>query len=224
MQPERPPIRVVLAEDGVLLREGLSGLLDRFGFEVVAAVGDADALRAAVAEQAPDLVVTDIRMPPGFTDEGLRAAVQLRRARPGLAIVALSQYVELSYASDLLDTGDGNRIGYLLKNRVVDVQEFVTTLRQVVDGGTVIDPYVVRQLLRRHHDPLSRLSPREHEVLSLIAEGHSNAAIAKRLVVSETTVGKHVGGILAKLDLPPTEDTHRRVLAVLAYLRSGAGR
>jgi DNA-binding NarL/FixJ family response regulator len=206
----------------VLLREGLAGLLGRFGFEVAAAVGDAEALRAAVAEHAPDLVVTDIRMPPGFTDEGLRAAVELRRTHPGLAVVALSQYVEQSYAADLLDSGDGRRVGYLLKDRVVDVEEFITMLRQVVDGGTVVDPQVVRQLLRRHRDPLSLLSGREREVLALIAEGHSNTAIAKLLVVSEAAVGKHVGNILAKLNLPPTDDTNRRVLAVLAYLRSAS--
>ncbi|MCO6010248.1 response regulator transcription factor [Actinoallomurus purpureus] len=213
--------RVVLAEDGVLLREGLAGLLGRFGFDVVAGVGDADALVAAVTEHRPDLVVTDIRMPPGFTDEGLRAAVELRRVHPGLAVVALSQYVELSYASELLDSADGRGVGYLLKDRVVDVEEFVDALRRVADGGTVVDPQVVRQLLRRQRDPLSRLSPREREVLGLIAEGHSNTAIARILVISEATVGKHVGSILTKLDLPPTEDTHRRVLAVLAYLRSG---
>lgn len=221
MQRERTTVRVVVAEDGVLLREGLAGLLDRFGFTVVAMVGDAESLIAAVAAHEPDLVLTDIRMPPGFTDEGLRAAVELRRRRPGLAVVALSQYVELSYASDLLDSGDGTRVGYLLKDRVVDVQEFAASLRQVVDGGTVVDPQVVRQLLRRQRDPLSRLSDREREVLALMAEGHSNAAIARSLVISEATVGKHVGSILAKLDLPPTEDTHRRVLAVLAHLRRG---
>ncbi|WP_285576439.1 response regulator transcription factor [Actinoallomurus iriomotensis] len=224
MQSERTAVRVVLAEDGVLLREGLAGLLHRFGFEVVATAGDAVALRKAVAEHAPDLVLTDIRMPPDYTDEGLRAAVELRRADPGLAVVALSQYVELSYASDLLDSGDGRGVGYLLKDRVVDVEEFVATLRQVADGGTVVDPQVVRQLLRRQRDPLSRLSAREREVLGLIAEGHSNTAIARLLVVSEATVGKHVGSILAKLDLPPDDDTSRRVLAVLAYLRSGSGR
>lgn len=213
-------IRVVLAEDGVLLREGLAGLLTRFGFEVVAAVGDAEALQASVAEHRPDLVVTDIRMPPGFSDEGLRAAVALRRADPRLAVVALSQYVESSYAAELLDSGDGSRVGYLLKDRVVDVEEFAGRLRQVVGGGTVVDPEVVRQLLRRQGDPLSRLSAREREVLGLIAEGHSNSAITRRLVVTETTVAKHVGNIFAKLDLPPTDDTHRRVLAVLAYLRS----
>jgi DNA-binding NarL/FixJ family response regulator len=213
-------ISVVLAEDGVLLREGLAGLLTRFGFEVVAAVGDASALVEAVATYRPDLVVTDIRMPPGFSDEGLRAAVALRREDPSLAVVALSQYVERSYAAELLDSGDGTRVGYLLKDRVVDVEEFAGKLRQVVDGGTVVDPEVVRQLLRRQGDPLSRLSAREREVLALIAEGHSNSAITRRLVVTETTVAKHVGNIFAKLDLPPTDDTHRRVLAVLAYLRS----
>lgn len=218
----RPTIRVVLAEDGVLLREGLAGLLGRFGFEVVAAVGDAEALLAAAAEHEPDLVVTDIRMPPGFSDEGLRAAVELRRARPGLAVVALSQYVELSYAAELLDSRDGVRVGYLLKDRVVDVEDFVSALRRVVEGGTVVDPTVVRQLLRRSRDPLSRLSAREREVLALIAEGHSNSAITRILHISDATVGKHVGNILAKLDLPLTDDKHRRVLAVLTYLRGTA--
>ncbi|MFG2002043.1 response regulator [Spirillospora sp. NPDC048911] len=217
-------VRVVLAEDGVLLREGLAGLLARFGFEVVAAVGDAAALTAAVAEHSPDLVVTDIRMPPGFTDEGLRAAVELRVADPKLAVVALSQYVELSYAADLLDSGDGRRVGYLLKDRVVDIEDFIGALRAVLDGGTVVDPQVVRQLLRRRADPLAALSPREHEVLALMAEGRSNTAIAQELVVSDATVGKHVGSILAKLDLPQTDDTHRRVLAVLAFLRAEPGR
>lgn len=218
----QPTVRVVLAEDGVLLREGLVGLLGKFGFDVVAAVEDADALKAAVEEHSPDLVVTDIRMPPGFSDEGLRAAVELRKAYPGLAVVALSQYVELSYSADLLDSNDGASVGYLLKDRVVDVEEFVAALRRVVDGGTVVDPTVVRQLLRRSQDPLSRLSAREREVLALIAEGHSNTAIAQILTVAEVTVGKHVGNILTKLDLPLTDDKNRRVLAVLTYLRSGA--
>jgi DNA-binding NarL/FixJ family response regulator len=220
VQPEPTAIRVVLAEDGVLLREGLAGLLDRFGFQIAAAVGDAEALKTAVAEHGPDLVVTDIRMPPGFTDEGLRAAVELRRAYPALAVVALSQYVQHSYAADLLDSGDGRGVGYLLKDRVVDIEDFIAALRRVAGGGTVVDPQVVRQLLRRRRDPLSSLSAREREVLALIAEGHSNAAIARRLVVSEAAVGKHVGNILTKLHLPQTDDTNRRVLAVLAYLRS----
>ncbi|MEU4220311.1 response regulator transcription factor [Actinoplanes sp. NPDC026623] len=211
--------RVVLAEDGVLLREGLVGVLSRFGFEVVAAVGDGPALLAAAAEHRPDLVITDIRMPPGHTDEGLRAAVTLRRQRPGLAVVVLSQYVQEEYASALLDTGDGLRVGYLLKDRVVDVRDFVAALRTVLGGGTVVDPEVVRRLLRRTRDPLEALSAREREVLALVAEGHSNSAIAARLFVTEAAVGKHVGSILAKLGLPPAEDTNRRVLAVLAYLR-----
>ena len=218
MSPE--PIRVVLAEDAVLLREGLAGLLTRFGFLPVAAVGDAEALKAAVAEHHPGLLITDVRMPPGFTDEGLRAAVELRRADPGLAVVVLSQYVQHSYAADLLDSGDGRGVGYLLKDRVGDVEEFIAALRRVAAGGTVVDPQVISQLVRRRRDPLSELSAREREVLALIAEGHSNAAIARRLVVSEAAVGKHVGNILFKLRLPQTEDTNRRVLAVLAYLRS----
>lgn len=220
MHPEPSAIRVVLAEDGVLLREGLAGLLGRFGFATAAAVGDAQALGTAVAEHAPDLVITDIRMLPSFTDEGLRAAVELRRAHPGLAVVVLSQYVQQSYAADLLDSGDGRGVGYLLKDRVGEVEDFITALRRVADGGTVVDPEVVRQLLRRRRDPLSSLSAREREVLALIAEGHSNAAIARQLVVSEAAVGKHVGNIFAKLRLPQTDDTNRRVLAVLAYLRN----
>ncbi len=214
--------RVVLAEDGVLLREGLAGLLTRFGFDVVAAVGDPDALVDAVAARSPDLVVTDIRMPPSFTDEGLRAATALRRARPDLPVVVLSQYVQEEYAAALLDTGAGRAVGYLLKDRVVDVADFAAALRAVAAGGTMIDPEVVRRLLRRPGSPLAALSAREIEVLSLIAEGHSNSAIATRLYVTEAAVGKHVGNILAKLDLPPAEDTNRRVLAVLTYLRSGA--
>jgi DNA-binding NarL/FixJ family response regulator len=212
--------RVVLAEDAVLLREGLAGLLTRFGFQPVAVVGDAEALKAAVAEHRPGLLITDVRMPPGFTDEGLRAAVELRHAEPSLPVVVLSQYVQHSYAADLLDSGDGRGIGYLLKDRVADVEEFIAALRRVADGGTVVDPQVIRQLVRRRRDPLAELSAREREVLALMAEGHSNAAIARRLVVSEAAIGKHVGNILFKLRLPQTEDTNRRVLAVLAYLRS----
>jgi DNA-binding NarL/FixJ family response regulator len=220
MQLEPAVIRVVLAEDGVLLREGLAGLLERFGFQVAAAAGDAQALKTAVAEHAPDLVITDIRMPPGFTDEGLRAAVELRRTQPGLAVVVLSQYVQHTYAADLLDSGDGRGVGYLLKDRVADVEDFIAALRRVTAGGTVVDPQVIRQLVRRRRDPLSSLSAREREVLALIAEGHSNTAIARQLVVSEAAVSKHVGNILAKLRLPQTDDTNRRVLAVLTYLRS----
>ncbi|MFC7546450.1 LuxR C-terminal-related transcriptional regulator [Plantactinospora sp. GCM10030261] len=215
----RPVIRVVLAEDGVLLREGLAGMLPRFGFEVVAAVGDATGLLTAVATHRPDLVVTDIRMPPDFRDEGLRAAVDLRAADPALAVVVLSQYVRAGYASTLLDSGDGRRIGYLLKDRVADVEDFVGALRAVVGGGTVIDPEVIRAAFRQPQDPLGRLSGREREVLALMAEGHSNGAIARRLFVTEAAVGKHVGNILAKLGLPPTDDSNRRVLAVLTYLR-----
>lgn len=222
MQRAPEPIRVVIAEDGVLLREGLASLLTTFGFVVAAAVGDAEAVRPAVDAHDPHLLLTDVRMPPSFTDEGLRVAVELRRDRPELAVVALSHYVEQSYAAELLDSGDGRGVGYLLKDRVVDVAEFAATLRQVVDGGTVIDPDVVRQLLRRRSDPLARLSTREREVLGLIAQGRSNAAVARLLVISEAAVGKHVGNIFAKLDLPPTEDSNRRVLAVLAYLRGGA--
>jgi DNA-binding NarL/FixJ family response regulator len=214
---------VVLAEDGVLLREGLAGLLDRFGFRTVALAGDADALKAAVAEHHPGLVITDIRMPPTFTDEGLRAAAELRRAYPGLAVVVLSQYVQHRYAADLLDSGDGRGVGYLLKDRVADVEDFIAALRRVTAGGTVVDAQVISQLVRRRRDPLSALSAREREVLALIAEGHSNTAIARQLVISEAAVGKHVGNILAKLRLPQTDDTNRRVLAVLAYLRNDGG-
>ncbi|WP_166682888.1 response regulator transcription factor [Streptomyces aquilus] len=217
--PADRALRIVLAEDSVLLRDGLVGLLTRFGYEVVAAVGDADALLAAVAEHTPDVVVTDVRMPPGFQDEGLHAAVKLREERPGLPVLVLSQYVQRAYAAELLDSGDGTGVGYLLKDRVGQVEEFVDALREVAAGGTVVDAEVVRQLLRRRRDPLARLTPREREVLALMAEGKSNGAIAKALVVSEAAVGKHIGSILTKLDLPPADDTHRRVLAVLAYLR-----
>jgi DNA-binding NarL/FixJ family response regulator len=210
----------VLAEDSVLLREGLIGLLVRCGHEVVAAVGDAQALVTAVEEHAPDIVVTDVRMPPGFQDEGLHAAVRLREKRPALPVLVLSQYVQRTYAAELLDSGDGSGVGYLLKDRVGQVEEFVEALHKVADGGTVVDPEVVRQLLRRRRDPLEQLTPREREVLALIAEGRSNGAIARELVVSEAAIGKHIGNILTKLGLPPTDKTHRRVLAVLTYLRA----
>ncbi len=213
-------LRVVLAEDSVLLREGLIGLMVRFGHEVVAAVGDAEALEAAVLAEHPDLVVTDIRMPPGFHDEGLRTVVALRRTRPSLPVVVLSQYVQRAYAAELLESGDGSAVGYLLKDRVGHIQEFQDALDKVADGGTVVDPEVVRQLLRHRRDPLERLTAREREVLALVAEGRSNASIARQLTVSEAAVHKHIGNILGKLDLPMAEDTHRRVLAVLAFLRA----
>jgi len=210
----------VLAEDSVLLREGLIGLLDRCGHRVVSAVGDARALVDAVEEHVPDIVVTDVRMPPGFQDEGLHAAVRMREKRPALPVLVLSQYVQRTYAAELLDSGDGSGVGYLLKDRVGQVEEFVEALHKVAGGETVVDPEVVRQLLRRRRDPLEQLTPREREVLALIAEGKSNSAIAKELVVSEAAIGKHIGNILTKLDLPLTDRTHRRVLAVLAYLRA----
>ncbi|KAB8196825.1 response regulator [Nonomuraea phyllanthi] len=209
----------MIAEDAVLLREGLAGLLERFGHSVVAQVGDAPALVAAVGEHRPDAVVTDVRMPPGFADEGLRAALELRARDPHLAVLVLSQYVEQTYAAELLESGDGAGIGYLLKDRIGDVREFVEALDRVAGGGTVVDPEVVRQLLRRRRDPLARLTPREQQVLGLIAEGRTNASIAKELFVTEAAVAKHIANIFAKLDLPPESDGHRRVLAVLAYLR-----
>jgi DNA-binding NarL/FixJ family response regulator len=213
-------VRVVIAEDSALLREGLAQILRRFAHEVVA-VEDAERLLAVVAAGVPDAVVADVRMPPGFRDEGLRAALALRQSYPGLPILVLSQYVEQTYATELLETGGG--VGYLLKDRVGEVAEFVDALERVANGGTVIDPEVVRRLLarRRLRTPLERLTPREREVLSLMAEGRSNGAIARRLVVTEAAVAKHVNGIFTKLDLPPAADDHRRVLAVLAYLRAG---
>ncbi|WP_328720216.1 response regulator transcription factor [Streptomyces sp. NBC_00247] len=212
-------MRVVLAEDGVLLREGLVGVLTRFGHEVVAAVGTAGELAAAVESYRPDIVVTDVRMPPGFTDEGLRAAVELRTGQPDLPVLVLSQYVQRSYAEDLLDSADGTAVGYLLKERIGHVEEFAAAVARVAAGDTVVDPEVVRQLIRHRRDPLARLTPREQEVLALMAEGRSNASIADALTVNEGTVSKHFGSILTKLDLSLSEETNRRVLAVLAYLR-----
>ncbi|MFK0100942.1 response regulator [Streptomyces sp. NPDC091040] len=212
-------MRIVLAEDSVLLREGLVGLLERFGHQVVAGASTADELIAAVAEHGPDVVVTDVRMPPGFSDEGLRAALQLRAKQPGLPVLVLSQYVQRAYAEDLLDSADGRGVGYLLKERIGHVEEFVDALARVAAGDTVVDPEVVRQLIRHRRDPLSRLTARELEVLALMAEGKSNASVAAALSVSEGTVSKHFGSILGKLDLSVDDTTNRRVLAVLAYLR-----
>ncbi|MFI7112852.1 response regulator [Nonomuraea sp. NPDC050227] len=212
-------MRVVLAEDSVLLREGLIRLLDASGMRVVAAVDEAEGLLRAVEEHQPELVITDVRMPPTHTDEGLRAALVLRRQHPGLAVLVLSQYVEERYAARLLSTAAGG-VGYLLKDRVADVAEFIDALRRVAGGGTALDPEVVAQLLLRgDSDPLERLTPREHEVLKLMAEGRSNAGIGQALVLSEGAVGKHIGNIFTKLDLSPAEGDHRRVLAVLQFLK-----
>ena len=218
-------MRVVIADDAVLLREGLIRLLTEYGHEVVAAVGDGDALVEAVVTHRPDVSVVDVRMPPSHTDEGLRAAVEARRRVPGTPILVLSQYVEVSYADDLLDTagGAGGGIGYLLKDRVAAIDEFLDGLARVAAGGTVLDPEVISQLLvrRRRDDPLGSLTPREREVLALMAEGRSNTAIARALVVSDGAVEKHVRNIFTKLDLPPDATTHhRRVLAGLAHLRA----
>ncbi|MBH5338108.1 response regulator transcription factor [Streptomyces pactum] len=208
----------MIAEDSVLLREGLVGLLERFGHTVPAAVGDGPSLVGAVVEHGPDVVIADVRMPPGFTDEGLRAVRELQRLRPTPAVVVLSQYIEQTFAEELLAGRSGAGTGYLLKDRVGDVAEFMASVGRVADGGTVVDPEVVRQLLTRRRDPLNRLTPRERQVLALMAEGRSNAAVARALVVSEAAVAKHIASILQKLDLPPAPDDHRRVRAVLAYL------
>lgn len=215
-------MRVVVADDAVLIREGLVRLLEEFGCEVVATVGDGDSLVEAVAALKPDVSVVDVRMPPSFTDEGLRAAVEARRRVPGAPVLILSQYVEVSYADDLLADARG-AVGYLLKDRVVDVEEFLEGLRRVASGGTVFDPQVVSQLMvrRRRDDPLAQLTPREREVLGLMAEGKSNPAIGRHLVISDGAVEKHIRSIFAKLGLYAEDsDQHRRVLAVLTYLRS----
>lgn len=214
------PVRVVIAEDNALLREGLQVLLERNGFVVAAAVDTGEKLIAAGRDAAPDLVVTDVRMPPTFRSEGLVAAVRLREENPSLPVVVLSQYVEQSYVAELLDSAGGAGIGYLLKDRVSDVADFADTLRRVHAGGTAVDPAVISQMIRRHRDPLAGLTPREREVLAVMAEGHSNGAIARRLFVSEAAVVKHIGNVMMKLDLPPNDDQNRRVAAVLTYLRN----
>ncbi|MEU5009487.1 response regulator transcription factor [Streptomyces sp. NPDC021749] len=212
----------MIAEDSVLLRIGLVKVVEMAGFEVAAEAGDAEGLLAAVAEHRPDLAVVDVRMPPGFTDEGVRAALSIRQQWPATAVLMLSQYVEERYAADLLASNTSG-VGYLLKQRVADVEEFIEALRRVADGGTALDPQVVAQLLvRRSSDPLERLTAREREVLALMAEGRSNAGIAAGLVVSESAVAKHINNILAKLDLPKADADHRRVLAVLRFLGVGS--
>jgi DNA-binding NarL/FixJ family response regulator len=214
-------IRVVIAEDSAILRDGLVQLLIDRRFVVTDAVSDPDALRRAVARECPDVAIVDIRMPPTFTDEGLRAAIDLRREHPGLGILVFSQYIETRYAADLL-ADDAAGIGYLLKDRVADVSDFVEALVRVASGGTALDPEVVTQLLgaSRRTDTISVLSAREKEVLTLMAEGRSNAAIAGELVISEGAVEKHVANIFTKFDLPVSQSDHRRVLAVLRYLDS----
>jgi DNA-binding NarL/FixJ family response regulator len=213
-------MRVVIADDAVLLREGLVRLVEENGHTVVAAVGDGPSLVAAIVEHEPDVSIVDVRMPPTHTDEGLRAAVAARSRVPGSPILVLSQYVEVSYADDLLADRKG-AIGYLLKDRVSEIAEFLDALTRVAGGATVLDPEVVGQLLvrRRRDDPLRALTPREREVLALMAEGRSNTAIARHIVVTEGAVEKHVKNIFTKLSLIPDEEQHRRVLAVLTYLR-----
>jgi DNA-binding NarL/FixJ family response regulator len=213
-------VRAVIAEDLALLRDGLTRLLRDNEIEVVDAVGDGDALVHAVLRERPDIAIVDIRMPPTFRDEGLRAALELRKAAPETAILIISQYVEGTYARELLADGRGG-VGYLLKDRVMDVDAFVEAVRRVADGGTALDPEVVAHFVGRR-DRLAALTPRETEVLALMAEGRSNASIADALVLTVGAVEKHVASILQKLRLPPSEETHRRVLAVLAYLDSAA--
>ncbi|MCH7229394.1 response regulator transcription factor [Glycomyces sp. L485] len=215
-------MRVVIAEDSVLLREGLARLMEIGGIEVVDTVGDAEQLLRSVEGDCPDLVVADVRMPPDQSDEGVRAALVLRRRFPDLAVLLLSQYVEERYAVELL-TGQMRGIGYLLKDRVADVEEFLDSLRRVAGGGTALDPEVVSQLLvRRDGDELDRLTRREREVLSHMAEGRSNSGIADVLVLSEGAVSKHINSIFSKLGLPPTESGNRRVLAILKFLQGNA--
>lgn len=213
-------MRIVIAEDGVLLREGVAGLLQDSGHEVVARVGDAEALLAVVSEFEPDLAIVDVRMPPDYAAEGLVAAVSIRERHPSTAVLILSQHIEVDHALDLFSTGG---FGYLLKDRILAVDDFLDAARRVAAGGNALDPMVVKALIAPRPagaDPLSGLTPREHEVLGLVAEGYSNAAIAKRLWLTERTVQSHVSAILTKLDLAPSEDENRRVLAVLAYLHA----
>jgi DNA-binding NarL/FixJ family response regulator len=211
-------VRVVIAEDLALLRDGLTRLLRDNGFDVVAAVADGDALTHKTVAEQPDIAIVDIRLPPTFRDEGLRAALELRRRVPQTAILVVSQYVEHTYAAELLQGSADGGVGYLLKDRIMDVEAFVDAVRRVADGGTALDPEVVAQLIQRR-GPLANLTPRELEVLSLMAEGRSNAGIAQSLVLTVGAVEKHVASIFGKLRLPPAEGDNRRVLAVLAYLQ-----
>jgi DNA-binding NarL/FixJ family response regulator len=213
-------IRVLVADDSVLLREGIVRLLEEAGFEVVAQAGDAEELLRKVSGHKPDIAVVDIRMPPTNTDDGLRAALEIRRTLPETAVLVLSQYVEEGYALDLVGDSSGS-VGYLLKDRVADIERFVGSVKRVAEGGSALDPEVVSQLLGRvrRDDPLAEITPREREVLELMAEGRSNGAIAEQLVVTERAVEKHVTSIFGKLDLAPAPEDHRRVLAVLAFLR-----
>lgn len=213
-------MRIAIAEDSVLLREGLTSLLAEAGHEVVAAEGDAEKFLRAVAATAPDACVVDVRMPPTFTDEGLRAALLVRDRWPGVGVLVLSQWVEERYATELI-AGRPHGVGYLLKDRVSDVAEFLDALRRVAEGGSALDPEVVAQLLARSRHPLGDLTPREHEVLALMAEGLTNAAIADALVVGGGAIEKHINNIFTKLGLAPGERDHRRVLAVLRYLGTG---
>ena len=218
-------MRAVIAEDAVLLREGLARLLAEGGFDVADVVSDGEGLLRAVERHRPDVCVVDVRMPPTFSDEGVRAALVIRRQWPDVAILLLSQYVEERYAVDLL-AGDTRGLGYLLKDRVADVADFLEALRRVAGGGAALDPEVVTQLLVRsgRPDPLDGLSPRESEVMALMAEGRTNSSIAEALVVTEGAVEKHVTSIFNKLDMPPADQAHRRVLAVLRYLERGSAR
>ena len=213
-------MRVVIAEDSVLLREGLTRLLAEAGHDVVAAAAEAEEFLRAVAAQQPDAVVVDVRMPPTFSDEGLRAALVVRSSWPGIGVLVLSQYVEERYATELLsDRPQG--VGYLLKDRVADLSQFLDALERVADGGSALDPEVVAQLLARSRHPLASLTPRELDVLGLMAEGRSNSAIAAQLVIGEGAVEKHINSIFGKLGLAPADRDHRRVLAVLLYLGAG---
>ena len=212
-------MRIVIAEDAAVIRAGLTEILADRGHEIVAAVGDAEALKDAVAAHQPDIAIVDVRMPPGHTDEGLRAAITIRRDHPNVAILVFSQYIETRYAADLLATRSGG-VGYLLKDRVANVAEFTDAITRIAAGGTALDPEVVAGLLNatRHASALGTLTAREHDVLALMAEGRSNSAIAGQIAVSERAVEKHISNIFTKLCLPPSDSDHRRVLAVLAYL------